>query len=53
MKNQAIPKTWQLVILISCTMIACFVIFMNVMYDEALFLQGVNFIYKYQSAQPF
>lgn len=53
MKKDKISKNMQLAVLILGTIISCFIIFMNVIFDEDLFLEGINFIYSYQTAQPY
>lgn len=53
MPQSQISVGMQISILIICTIVSCLVIFINVLYDESLFYQGINFIYLYQNAQPY
>ena len=48
----AIPTSCALAVLIFGTLAACLIIVLNVVLELPLFIQGINFIYAYQNAQP-
>lgn len=53
MKLPTVSTACALAILIGCTLLICLIILLNVFIDTPLFIEGVNFIYKYQHAQPY
>ena len=53
MKLPTVSNACALVILLSCTLLICLIIILNVFIDTPLFIEGLNFIYKYQHAQPY
>lgn len=53
MKLPTISNGCALAILIVCTLLICLIIVLNVLFDSALFIKGINFIYDYQKAQNY
>jgi hypothetical protein len=50
-KPPTIPTTCAIVVLVLGTSLAFLIIILNVVIDKPLFIQGINFIYSYQTAQ--
>lgn len=53
MKLPTVSNGCALAILIIGTLLVCLIIILNVFIDTPLFIEGINFIYKYQNAQPY
>lgn len=53
MKLPTVSNACALAILIICTLLICAIIILNVFIDSPLFIKGINFIYDYQTHQPY
>ncbi len=52
LKPDTIPTSCAMIVLVFGTLAACLIIVLNVVFELPLFIQGINFIYAYQSLQP-
>lgn len=51
-KNYNITETCSLAVLIGGSLTIAVILCLNIYLDQALFIEGVNFIYSYQTALP-
>jgi hypothetical protein len=51
--NNPISSTCVLLVFFVCTLLLCILIAINAVYETPLFILGINFIYEYQSSQPY
>lgn len=51
--NNPVSNTCGYIVFFSCTLLLCFIIAINAVYETPLFILGINFIYGYQTSQPY